>query len=473
MSKRIKFFLRYVDNIQLFIRDLGIKLTWQQQQFVDAYAAGDANIAVRSGKGPGKTFVTALVALHWLLTNPRSRMIVTAPTFRQCKKVWLAQAEKLMMLPGIPKIFKEVFKFQGEGVSVMGNKVYIWGCYLVTARSSEAFQGIHDKYLFILEEESSGVIPEISQAILDTLSNPKGSYRHVRIGNPNTRNCAFYNSFYRDTANKWTKIRWNAEETPESEYFSERRNIELAEEFGEDSDVYRVAVLGEFPEKDANCLIDEDLLTACYTPEAEARANSLDYETVDFTKQIGIDLARNGDRNAIVARCGHSVRRAWSGKVEPIECLDKAIMFQHELGWTDEETMFVMDAAGMGEGLVYLMSHAQQRKKQLHQFYTQNKAHESDKYDNKMTEAWCNLNKMIRRGEVYLGKKIDNRLLVQLVSRQFIITEKSRIQIESKKVYIKRMADVDNGGLGKSPDEADALVMAFYPHTQSVGAVIG
>ena len=97
-------------------------------------------------------------------------------------------------------------------------------------------------------------------------------------------------------------------------------------------------------------------------------------------------------------------------------------------------------------------------------------------YYDKISEAWFGFRRMVRSGDLYLGDKPDRRTVLQLTMRKYGLDEKTgRLRVESKEAYKKRLADVDTGGdLGKSPDRADGLVMAFYEHaTQSQRIAMG
>jgi len=458
----VQFALQFAGRggIWKYLAYLGVEITWQQRQLVQAYADGKCRIACRSGKGPGKTFISAVILTHWCLVHPTSMLIVTAPTFRQCKEGWLSRAEKIITGPDAHPMMSQLFDFRGTGFGILGHKNAMWGCQLVTARNKESFQGIHEEYLAIFEDESSGVPLEISEAAAETLKNPDGLFLHMKIGNPNTRMCKFYDAFNKDK-HMWTCLHWNAEDTPESQHFSQERNREIAEEFGIDSDIYRIAVLGEFPSLDPNCLISEGDLDLCLTDEALHVA----LRSADVTKKrFGIDLARyGGDENAITTVAGNVVYDKWAQKCSPLQALDRAIYLQDFYNWSDDDCMFIIDASGMGEVAVDEMGGDKRRGKRVHEFYSQGVALESDKYHDSITEAWCTLAKLVRKHEVYLGKSISTRLRYQLSTRRYMVTPKGKIKVESKDEYMKQFKDLENGAIGQSPDQADSLVIAFCP----------
>ena len=445
-------------DVYAYCHYVGFSPTWQQRGLLDAIQEGRTNIAVRSGQGPGKTAATAVATTWWSITRPYSLAVVTAPTMRQCSNVWLSEAQAIVN-NGDRRI-KGMFHFTDTGYGILGASKKVWGCYLATATRPEAFQGIHREHLMVLCEESSGISRRIIDTIKGTLTNAEGSYVWVQIGNPNTRTCAFFDCFHTLAGSPWHCLHWNAEQTPESGWFSRRRNEELAEEFGRDSDVYRVRVLGEFPSIDPDSLISDADLQKCFGPEAYERA----FMHEDNKKQIGIDLARfGGDECVNVFRAGRVLLSMTAAShVEPYTMIDRAVADQDALKWKDGDCLYVVDTSGMGEGAVGHLGAKKRMGKRVHEFYSQNTASDSSKYENKITEAWCGFAKMVRSGDLYLGEKPDRKLVQQLAGRKYYVTKNGRICIESKDEYKKRNRDAGDGDMGKSPDRADAVIMAFY-----------
>jgi len=465
-SAEAAFLRRTSNDINFYFKCLGYTPTWQQRELVDAFVAGEPNIAVRSGKGPGKTTVTALLIPWWSLVSYQSMAVITAPTMDQCRNVWLAEAERWLM--NGDKRVKHFFKFNNNGYGIRGNSQKIWGGRLRTANKKENLQGLHRPNMLIYMEEASGLSHPIMQTIQDTLSGNSdasaagGQNRCVAVGNPNTRTCRFFDFFHSLKGNPWHCLHWNAEETPDSAWFSQKRNDLISEEFGKDSDIYRVAVLGEFPSLDPDNLISEHDLNQCFGPDAYLKA----FNNEDTTKQIGMDLARfGGDELVTVFRNGRIVLDFDArNHVEPHIMIDRAVMLQDQFTWKDSECTYVVDTSGMGESAVGPLADTRKLGKRVHEFHSHNTAFERTKYADKISEAWCGFAKMVRSGDLYLGEKIDKRLVTQLTTRKYFVTKDGLIKIESKDEYKTRLKDTENGSLGKSPDRADGIVMAFYNH---------
>lgn len=461
------FYKRCIKDVYFFIKCLGVTPHWQQRELIDSYAKGDSNISVRSGQGPGKTWCSCVIWLHWLLANRNSLLVVTAPTMRQCKEVWLAEARKIINADDTDKRLQAIYTFTGTGIQMFGCKASDWGCYLATANKAENFQGIHRARLGIHCEEASGLDRQIIETIQGTLSNTEGSYLWLQIGNPNTRSCAFYDTFYAPTS-VWTKLHWNGEETPETAFFSQRRNTEVADEFGKDSDVYRVRVKGEFPSLDPNAMLSMEQLIECTKIQALVNAKKENARLLSIGKMryhLGIDLARfGGDENSITAFEGtiQRVSEAYS-RMDPNDAIDRGVVIQSDMGWSNEQSLYIVDVSGMGEGAVGRLGQQKHMGKRVHEFYTQNSADDSTSYADKASEAWFLFRKAVIDKNIYL--KYDKRTFDQIANRRYEVTKTGQLKIESKDSYKKRLSrnGDDMGAVGKSPDRADGTIMGFYP----------
>lgn len=402
-------------------------------------------IAIKSGQGPGKTTISTIIGTWRTLLGPGARTIVTAPTMRQCTDVWIAELVKRCRAGS--GWLRRFIKINKTSVTIAGMNG--WGIKCVTATRPENMQGYHDKYLTIIMEEASGIDRAIWEQCKGTLTNERSLL--FAIGNPNTRDCAFFDCF-NSQRHMWHTLTLNAEDSP----IVDKKNLKAIEgEFGRDSDVYRVRVLGEFPDIDPNCVMSSEDLEAC------TKTNYLDAallgvkENPEQCRAIGIDFARYGsDENVIFRRYGYAVVE-WSafGKTDPSIAVEAAFRMQHEASWKDEETYYIADAGGIGQGVMHRFYRAQKR---IHEFHTQGTPADPTKYKNKMSEAWFHLAKLVKRRVIHIPN--DNQLIHQLSTRQYYIGDDGLLAIESKEDYVKRV-EMENTS---SPDRADAIVMCFY-----------
>lgn len=447
---------RWRSDIRAFAREgLGLEPTWQQDQLFDLVQLESwlpshkrlKQIAVASGQGPGKTTASVVVALWRCLRYEDALCIVTSPSMRQCKQ-WVDECRRIMRRAH-PMLRRFVTVFNTR-VEINGNP--IWGIKTATATRPENLQGIHEKRLTFIADEASGVPRPIIETIKGTLSNPDALF--LMIGNPNTTDCDFYNCFTTQRQH-WHTLAWNAEETARDypQIVSPDRNARLEREYGRDSNVYRVRVLGQFPSQDPNSVMALSDLEICTRTSLLGCASITNI--LPAAKSFGIDYSRHGgDESVIGRRHGLAlVELQTYVKKEPVEVTDAAFLMQHDAGWRDRDCWYCFDAGGMGQGVAASYS---ETGKQAFEFHTQGVAYDSAMYADVMTEAWFCLRNLVKQHVVHLPD--DPRLLQQLSTRQYYFKRDGRLIVESKDEWRERL-ETD-----ESPDRADAVVMAFYPH---------
>ena len=440
---------RIRQDIFALCRLLDFTPTHQQAELFRAVQAREPRIAVKSGQGTGKTSGSAVCAIWRVIQAPGSRVIITAPSMRQAQDVYMTEVRRLISTA--PSFFQRLFY-------PTIRKVYIgragkdddsrpdWGIVAVTATDPRNAQGYHGDNISFFVDESSGVGRGIIEQIEGTLSQQTGDFLHLHTGNPNTQDCAFYD-FFTSKRKYWKCLTFDALSSPR---VSKAHCEYMKEVYGERSDVYRVRVLGEFPTMDPNAVMAIDDLEAC------TKTDPIEFVRGDRARQFGIDLARYGsDESVIAQRSGRAIVALENfAKVDPNDVVRRAFVMQAESDWGDEETLYVADADGMGQGV---MERFHSAEKNLHEFHTSSTPSREDFHD-KMSEAWFCLGRLVRERACHLPN--DRDLIHQLASRIYEVTDKGKIKIESKKKYKDRTEQ-------PSPDRADAVVMAFYDGAES------
>jgi hypothetical protein len=438
-----EFFRRIRENVFEFCKAFGWEPTWQQEEVLKiAQLERDLSptkrkkrIAVKSGQGPGKTEGSVILAKWRTIQYVNALTIVTAPTMRQGKEVWLSTARRLMekahpILKKLIRVTKSKIEFGG---------LHDWAIKLATATKAEALQGFHQEHLTFIADEASGVERDIIEQILGTLTNEDSLF--LAIGNPNTQDCAFYDMFNMQRA-YWHTFTMNAEESPIVDQENVRR-LEL--QFGRHSDVYRVRVLGEFPYMDPNTVMSAEDLEYC--TKTDPYQCALDGGRRRF---FGIDFARFGDDESVIyQRTGMCVTdHKVFVKKDPNDVLYEAFRMQRDSSWKNEECWYVADAGGMGQGV---MKRFYENYKRVHEFHNGGIPWDPQ-YGDKITEAYFLFATFARARRLHIPS--DNSLIQQLSTRQYFLNRKGKIVLEEKKEYKKRTEF--------SPDRADAIVMAFY-----------
>ena len=127
-----------------------------------------------------------------------------------------------------------------------------------------------------------------------------------------------------------------------------------------------------------------------------------------------------------------------------------------------------VDATGIGHGVASQLRTKKSKliiiSVEINSIFFGNPAKDKDKYFNLVTEMYFNLRKLFKNKLAKILK--DDEAINETCTRKFVIDEKSsRRRIESKKDFKKR--------LGASPDNADALALAFYvPAKEAEGGIV-
>ncbi|MCP4897896.1 MAG: hypothetical protein GY906_13065 [bacterium] len=442
-----------------FIRAFNFEPTDQQAGLLKlvqnaADGTGSKWIACKSGQGPGKTTISVFIGLWRAIRAIDAMTVVSAPTMRQVKDVWLAEARRRMETAHpLLKRFIDVTKSK----VVIGNRPD-WGVKTVTATRPENAQGLHQDNMSVILEEASGIPRELVEQFKGTLTNEDQLF--LLIGNPNTRDCSFFDCF-NSQRHLWDCLTFNAEDSP---IVAAANIARLEDEFGRDSDVFRIRVLGEFPFSDPNCVMSSEELekvmvkALLYKMALIKRRLGSKYAAA---KQFGLDFARfGGDENVIYRRQGEAlVEFGFWPHTDPNDVVDKAFAMQAEAGWSNNDTWYVPDAGGMGQGVMKNFSRASKKHIEFH-----NEGRPGDKqYANRITEAWFQLARKARRVACYLPR--DPRLIQQLSTRQYYTTRKGQLILETKDEYMKRGHT--------SPDRADGAVLAMYDELMATSRISG
>jgi phage terminase large subunit len=448
-------------DIFKFAEALRFTPTQQQVELFQAIqdaklGTGPRRLACKSGQGPGKTAASVIGGLWCSFLDVDALTVVTAPTMRQLRDVWLAEARR--RVERAEPIIKKLFTVTKSKIEICGRPD--WGVKLVTASREENAQGYHEENMTVIAEEASGIPREIITQFKGTLSNQNSLF--LQIGNPNTRDCAFFDCF-NSQRHLWRTMTWNAEDTARDhpEILDPTRNAELEEEFGRDSDVYRIRVLGEFPHSDPNCVISsEELEHVCgreYILAASQYHRPMECGG-GLARQIGLDFARyGGDESTIYRRSGNAIPEwAFFAHTDPSEVVARAFRMQVDAGWHNQETMYVADAGGMGQGIMHKFYDADKR---VLEFHNGGRPIDSKRYENRITEGWFHLARLVRARACALPK--DNQTIQQLSGRRYYTNKKGKLVLETKDEYMKRGFN--------SPDRGDGIVYAMYDHVEAVG----
>lgn len=278
---------------------LQTELQRDEAKELDALLQGRVHNAVYryarpAGHGVGKTAGFAML-IHWFeSTHPDSQAVITASTENQLQtKTWreLRKWQSIALNGFMFEWSATRYKHRGRPETWYASAIP-W-----SEANTSAFAGTHEKYVFIGFDESSGIAPKIWETVEGALTTGKCFF--FAFGNPVEPVGGFF-----DVCHKM-RHRWNIDRLDaRSVSFANLTQIaEWEDDYGEDSDFFRIRVRGEFPRTAANQFIDQERVAA-------ARKRVIDWRDVPRAspRLMGVDVARQGgDRNIILMRQGRKM----------------------------------------------------------------------------------------------------------------------------------------------------------------------
>jgi len=428
---------RYKDEPVLFVREvLGVDPDPWQEDFLRAIARGDRKITVRSGHGVGKSTSSSWGMLWFFMTRSPVKVVVTAPTSAQLFDALFAELKR--WVNEMPKPLQAMVTVKQDRIvfNAAPDEMFI-SARTSRAEQPEALQGIHSDNVMLVADEASGVPEQVFEAAAGSMSGH--SAVTLLLGNP-TRSSGFFYDTHNRLANEWTTFRIGCAESPR---VSQDYIDEMASRYGEDSNAFRVRVLGEFPRSDDDTMIPMDLI---------ASATNRDVSHSPYADVVwGLDVARFGaDSSALTKRQANVViepPRKW--KNLDLMQLTGAVVAEYEALQPHEQPQAILvDSIGLGAGVVDRLIELGLPARGIN---VSESPSFGSQYRNLRAELWAKAKTWLERRDCSLPN--DQQLIAELATVKYKFASNGKLQIESKE-------DIKKRGL-KSPDLADSFVLTF------------
>jgi len=407
-----------------------------QAEMMTAVAKGHRRISIRSGHGVGKSTAVSWLAIWYILTRYHAKIVVTAPTSAQLYDALFAEIKR--WVKELPPMLNELLEVKAERIEL---KQFPQENF-ISARTSraeqpEALQGIHAENVLLIADEASGVPEAVFEAAAGSMSGHSATT--ILLGNP-VRSSGFFYDTHTRLANEWWTRKVSCVDSPR---VSEAYVKEMASRYGEESNAFRIRVLGEFPRSDDDTVIPMELLEL---------AVQRDVQPTKFSPLVwGLDVARFGsDKSALCKRQGNTVPepvRVWAN-LDLMQLTGAVVAEWEALIPSERPTEILVDSIGLGAGVV-------DRLRELGLPARGINVSESPAmgltYRNLRAELWHKAKAWLEKRDCRIPK--DEKLIAELATVRYSFTSNGKIQIESKDEIRKR-------GLS-SPDLADAFVLTF------------
>jgi hypothetical protein len=477
----------------LFAREvLRLKLDSAQEEILRAIQS-NRRVSVRSGTARGKDFVAAVASICFLYLTPGydenqlfhpTKVILTAPTGRQIRNIMIPEISKMFtrakILPG---------KLMAGGIRFDEPEFAEWFLdgFKAHDENIEAWSGIHAPNVMVVVTEASG----LSQTVFNSIDGIlQGNSRLVLIFNPNRTVGEAYNStkspLYKkfrlnslDSPNviakkiiipgqvdydwiheKLTKPGWvlpiKAEDAKPEFY-----DFEFEGNWYRPQDLFRVKVLGEFPEESDDTLIPLSWLEAANQRWIDAQENK--NFAHDPKLRLGADIAGMGRDHTIFSHRYENYVKS----INLVHAVKDATVHMQIAGRIKTELAqggeAFIDTIGEGAGVYSRLVEDNVRGVYSVKF-SEGAGGLTDvtgqrKFMNMRSYLYWALRDALNPIFKYnLMLPPCDELTEELTSIIYKINSTGAIQIEPKEDIVKK--------IGRSTDFGDSLVNTFYPHTR-------
>ena len=425
-----------------FLDQLGEEI--RARGFKGKGTAAPIRFSTSSGHGIGKSVLVAWLIMFILDTRPMSMGVVTAATGDQLKTKTWAELGKwhhkaLTSHFWVYSNSRGNMSLKRRAPDAIANK---WRCdaYTCKEENSEAFAGLHaaGSVPFYIFDEASGVPNPIWEVRYG--GSTDGMPMSFDFGNP-TRKSGY---FYENTVGKF-KHR-HIIRMIDSRSVAITNKIEMAkwaEDWGEDSDFFRVRVKGEFPNAATMQFIPDDLVDGAMIRSVPDQRHA--------PLLIGVDVARFGDNSTVICcRMGKDVKdfgfKEYKG-LDNVQVAERVIEVVNEFkGLGKRVDGIFIDGGGTGSGPVDILRRLGYNPIDCNF----GKSATDHKYRYMRDQCWGKMKDDLQ----YIAIENNPRIRDELTQREYGFTLTGKIQLESKEMMTKR-------GIA-SPDFADALALTYW-----------
>jgi hypothetical protein len=396
-------------------------------------------IAVASGHGIGKSALIAQLT-HWAMsTMADTRVVITANTDNQLRTKTWPEVSKWFRLADNSAWFKttatSVYSADPDAEKSWRADATPW-----SENNTEAFAGLHNegKRILMVMDEGSAIADKVWEVAEGAGTDANTEVIWIAFGNP-TRNTGRFRECFRKFRNLWTtrQIDSRTVEGTNKVYLDE-----IVETYGEDSDLVKVRIRGQFPSQSAKQFISTEDVDA-------ARSRHLRPEQYDWAPKIltcdpaweGDDMLEIGLRQGLHFRILRTIPK--NDNDMQVATLLAQLEDEHEA-----DAVFI--DAGYGTGIVSA-GRNMMRNWQLVWFGGESS---DPAYLNKRAQMWGAVRDWLKSGGCIDPN--DQALYDDLIGPETVDAAGKnigKIQLESKKAMKLR-------GL-PSPGRGDALALSF------------
>lgn len=404
-------------------------------------------MTIRSGHGTGKDACASWIILWFMATRPYPKVVCTAPTNRQLADVLWSELSKWLRKSKFTDefIIQKDKMFHKEAPKEWWARAVSPSVKASKEEQAETLAGFHGDHLLIVADEASGIPDPVYIPLEGALTQEDN--RVLLIGNMTQNKGYFYDSHFHPKLNQvWTKLHWDSRLSTnvKPEYATY-----MKDKYGEDSNVFRIRVIGDPPLDSENTLIPLAWAIQCIGNETEIASDEPIY--------LGVDVARYGeDKSIILPRKGLRVF-LWDS-FQGMNTIDLGARVM--ANFSDMNAAGIAcDEIGVGAGVTDWLQKRPGGQQVVYGVNVANSSSDKNRFVNLRDELWCTMRERCMRQQYWFpgssAKELDasNELCNELSSLTYEL-HGSAIKVESKQKAKAR-------GVA-SPNIADALALTEY-----------
>ena len=323
-------------------------LEWQRAILQDIHGLTPERalrLAVASGHGIGKSALVSWIILWSLATCVDTIGVVTANTGDQLKQKTWVQLAKWHRLSLVAHWFavtsKAIFSVDPEHEKTWRIDAVTWN-----ETRTEAFAGLHNegKRIVLIYDEASGIPDVIWDVSTGALTDENTEILWCAFGNP-TRNIGRFRECFSGGrfAHRWNPRQIDSRTVPIT---NKAEIAEWEQDYGEDSDFFRIRVKGIFPRTGSTQFISSESVKAAADPARDMEVTLYD------PLIMGVDVARFGDDKTVFRfRRGRDARVIKPMKFRGLDTMQIAARVAEAFELHQPDAIFI-DAGGPGAGVV-------------------------------------------------------------------------------------------------------------------------
>lgn len=442
----VEFIDRYQHDPVLFVREqLGAEPDEKQASVLRDIAAGKRRISVVSGHGVGKTTLLAWALVWFACTRFPQKCVCTAPTSAQLFDALAAEAKA--WFKRLAPALQELFDIKSESINLRAAPEESFISFRTSrADTPEALAGVHSANVLLIADEASGVPEQVFEAAAGSMSGHTATT--VLAGNPVRTSGLFFDTHHK-LRDLWSTHHISCVGHPR---IAADFVADMARRYGEESNAFRVRVLGLFPKGDDDTVIPYELVQA---------ALQRDVAPSNVKPLWGVDCARFGsDKSALARRRGNTLMQPvqeWAG----LDTMQLAGRIKAEYDVTTPSTRpteILVDEIGLGAGVLDRLRELGLPARGIN--VGEAPVVFNDRYMNLRAELWFKGRDWFAAKNVNIAN--DEKLLAELVAPRFQYTSTGKVKVEAKEDMKKR-------GI-PSPNRADAFLLTLASEAISASA---